>query len=110
MKKFSFFPCLDQLSGNPYWLILKDGLVKSGLEFYDNDFLRLKRLIKRRGRGDILHFHYIQQFYAYKEKKARLDWVLRLGRNIILARMLGYQTIFTLHNLISHLSIIPKMG
>jgi glycosyltransferase involved in cell wall biosynthesis len=52
-----------------------------------------------RSRCQVIHFHYIQQFYAYEEMYARLRWVIRFARNLLAARAMGYRTIFTLHNL-----------
>ncbi len=54
-----------------------------------------------------MHFHYVQQFYAYENTYARLKWVLRLASNLVLARMLGYHTVLTLHNLMPTYPLSP---
>lgn len=93
-------PSLNTLSANPYWSILKGSLAELQVQSIDTDMaIWGKRwLIQNRNRADVLHFHYIQQFYAYEGTRARLRWVLRFAANLFLARILGYRTVFTLHN------------
>lgn len=96
-----FFPSLDQLSGNPYWMILNSALADAGVEYGAGASPGFGRrwLWANRDLIDILHFHYVQHFYAYERTGARLRWVLRFARNLLLARQWGYRTVFTLHNL-----------
>lgn len=98
--RVAFFPDAAMLSGNPYWKILKSGLEVAGAAFIsppDNHLLRW--LWATRNQPTILHLHYVQQFYAYEKDYARLRWVLRLARNLSLARLWGHRVVFTLHNL-----------
>jgi glycosyltransferase involved in cell wall biosynthesis len=94
------FPDIDQLLENPYWSILRTGLRDLDVEFsprgsgFGGRWLRANR-----SSVDVLHFHFVQQFYAYESTGARLRWVVRFARNLILAGAWGYRTVFTLHNL-----------
>jgi beta-1,4-mannosyltransferase len=93
-----FFPELSD--ANPYGEILT-----SELECFDVKVIGMGKrpfgrrwLLLNRRRIQVLHFHYVQQFYAYEAVHARLRWVLRFASNLLLARLLGYRTVFTLHN------------
>ena len=94
------FPSIDRLEANPYWSILRSQLGDLGVGF-TSDVSQFGRrwLWANRSSIDVLHFHYIQGFYAYEGSGARLRWVLRFARNLLLARAWGYRTVFTLHNL-----------
>lgn len=72
-----------------------------GCRFDEDDeaSFRMQWLIQKRGKVQVLHFHYLQQCYAYELKYARLRWMLRMVRNLLAARVLGYRVVFTLHNL-----------
>lgn len=96
-----FVPPLAELAPNPYWALLRRGLEAEGVLFGDEtaDSFTLRTLRGERSRPRLFHFHYIQQFYAYEGRWARLRWVLRFGRNLALARAWGHRLIFTLHNL-----------
>lgn len=97
------------MAGNPYWSHLAASLRETGLMVSDgkNESLRLKWLWANRGKGIVLHLHYIQQFYAFEVYHAKLGWVLRFARNLIIARLLGYLTVFTLHNLTPTYPLYP---
>jgi glycosyltransferase involved in cell wall biosynthesis len=97
----AFFPEYEQMAGNPYWAILREGLELQGLIVDETNTGVFGRRWLWQHRKEIcaLHFHYIQQFYAYEETRARLRWVMRFASNLKLANLLGYQTAFTLHNL-----------
>jgi glycosyltransferase involved in cell wall biosynthesis len=98
--RVAFFPDADALTGNPYWSILKDGLIASGVQFVSPDRSLLHWLWETRSQPTVLHLHYVQHFYGYEGDTARLRWVLRLARNLGLARLLGHKVIFTLHDLV----------
>ncbi len=90
------------MKGNPYWAILESILQKNGFEVYENPprLITLKWLVNHRNKVNILHIHFIHQFYASsKPGRVRLIYVLLFGMNLIAARLLGYKTIFTLHDL-----------
>ncbi len=97
------------MSGNPYWSLLAASLREAGVMVSDgkNESFRLKWLWANRGKGFVLHLHYVQQFYAFEGYHAKLLWVLRFARNLIIARLLGYLTVFTLHNLTPTYQLYP---
>lgn len=97
--RITFFPDDTALSGNPYWMILKKGLEATGAQYVIPDVSLLRWLWQTRHQPTVLHIHYVQQFYAYENDTARLRWVVRLARNLRLARLWGHHVIFTLHNL-----------
>lgn len=99
MYRVAAFPTIEQLNQNPYWQILQTELAGKGIETIPTTQFSRRWLQQNRGQVDILHFHYIQPFYAYERTNARLRWVLRFARNLLLARIWGYRTVFTLHNL-----------
>jgi beta-1,4-mannosyltransferase len=103
------FPLLGELSANPYWALLAQGLEEAGVTSVEEAGRVFGRrwLLRNRGRIHVLHFHYVQQFYAYEHTHARTRWVLRLGLNLLLARLLGYRTVFTLHNLTPTYPLAP---
>ena len=99
MRLVCHFPSIRALSENPYWRILQDNLTQHGIHSADSDGIFGRRwLLQKRGKIDVLHFHYVQQFYVYESARAKLRWVLRFASNLLLARLLGYRTVFTLHN------------
>jgi glycosyltransferase involved in cell wall biosynthesis len=97
--KAVFLPSADELVGNPYWEILCQALQREGVEVARLHGFGRRWLWRHSRDVDVLHFHYIQQFYAYEGTTARLRWVLRFALHLLLARALGYRTVYTLHNL-----------
>jgi len=99
-KSVAFFPSLPSYSGNPYWKLLAMRLGDLGYEVIDDnpDTISLRWLSRNRNRTPILHFHFIQQAYAYEKDYARLRWVIRFARNLLAARVFGYRIIWTMHN------------
>jgi glycosyltransferase involved in cell wall biosynthesis len=106
--KIASFPDLDYLSTNPYWKILKDDIEREGYENAIAADFRLKWLFNHRNQVQILHFHYVHQFYEYEYDYARLLWVMRFARNLIVAKVLGYKIIFTLHDLTPTFRLEPE--
>ena len=100
-NKVVFFPILSQMAGNPYWTLLASGLKDAGFEVVDQpDCYKVSWLFKHRNLIDIIHFHYFQSLYCNGgHTRARLIYVLRFAIYLILARLLGYKTVLTLHNL-----------
>ncbi len=100
-KSVAFFPALEQMSANAYWPILASELEKSGITFCDGTPLAFSAswLFKNRGQINILHLHFIQQFYQTRKGYTRFLKVLRFALYMLLARALGFRTVFTLHNL-----------
>ncbi len=106
--KVAFYPELEKLSGNPYWDMLVSGLQTRGVEIVSGGNGGRRWLLKNRGKVQVLHFHFIQQFYGYEKTRARLPWVLRFMTNLLLAKSLGYQTVFTVHDLRPTWPLLPR--
>ncbi len=86
---------------NPYWSLLRGALQDVGVEFDDSPSWSFSRrwLSANRGRVQVVHFHSVRHFWEYELTQARLRWVLRFARNVLLSRALGYRTVFTVHDL-----------
>jgi len=99
--RVAFFPTVKNMSGNPYWPMLVLALEKIGIQFHYETpgAFTTGWLLKNRKTIDVLHLHYCQQFYTIRKGQTRLLSVLRFGFNMLLARVLGFRTVFTLHNL-----------
>jgi beta-1,4-mannosyltransferase len=108
-SRVAFFPNFEALTANPYWRILAESLEVKGMRVEKSgaNSFSLRWLLANYRKVNILHLHYIQQFYAFENTQARLRWVIRFARNLITARILGYRTVFTLHNLKPTYSLHP---
>jgi len=97
--RVAWFP--QEYVDNPYLTQLRNSLQGLGVEFEGSAPWTFGRrwLWRNRGKVQLLHLHVVQRFYAYKATRARLRWVVRFARNLMLARVLGYRTVFTLHDL-----------
>jgi beta-1,4-mannosyltransferase len=100
-RHVAFFPSIKFMSSNPYWTVLISALEKSGVVFHYNtpSVFNLKWLLDNRTQINVLHLHYCQQFYTVRKGKTRLSSIMRFAFILLLARILGFRTIFTLHNL-----------
>lgn len=101
-KSVAFFPSAEQLSFNPYWLMLSSALGKEGIDVIADTprTFSYKWLYNNRKRIGVLHLHFIQKFYATNQKgRTRLVNVILFGLKMLAARILGFRTIFTLHDL-----------
>jgi len=96
-----FYPMLSQMAGNPYWSLLASGLKDFGVEVVEEpECYKIGWLFTHRNLIDIIHFHYFQSLYCNGgHTRARLIYVLRFAIYLILARLLGYRTVLTNHNL-----------
>lgn len=106
----AFVPCLDDLTSNPYWAILASALSREGAVVLPRNpgTLRIRWLWANRGSIDVLHLHYIQSHYVVEARHARFRWVLRFARNIMIARMLGYRIVWTVHDETPAFPLRPK--
>jgi beta-1,4-mannosyltransferase len=97
----AFYPSLAQLAGNPYWEMLVLGLKEVGVRVVEESAsYKVGWLIRNRKKIDILHLHYFQSQYCNSGKtKARLFYVIRFGLSLLWARIMGYRTVLTNHNL-----------
>ena len=100
-NKVVFYPMLSQMAGNPYWTLLASGLKDAGVEVVEQpECYKISWLFKHRNQIDIIHIHYFQSLYCNSgHTRARLIYILRFAIYLILARLLGYRTVLTNHNL-----------
>lgn len=104
----AFFPALKYMSGNPYWPVLVSGLEKLGVQFYDDTgTFTFTWLLNHRKEINTLHLHYCQPYFTWRRGKTHILFVIRFALTLFFARVLGYQTIFTLHNLEPTYSLQP---
>lgn len=96
-----FYPSLQKMQDNPYWVMLGSGLNAAGVRIVEEpESHKLGWLFKKRSEIDVLHIHYFQSLYCNSgHTKARLVYVLKFAFYLLLARLLGYRTVLTLHNL-----------
>jgi glycosyltransferase involved in cell wall biosynthesis len=96
-----FYPSLQKMIDNPYWVMLADGLREAGVEIVEEpESHKFVWLLKKRGKSQIIHLHFFQSLYCNSgHTRARLVYVLKFALYLLLARLLGYKTVLTLHNL-----------
>ena len=108
----AFFPQAVDSSRNPYLYLLKTGLEKTGCSLVtDNpNQLCFSWLIQNRKKVTVLHFHWHQFQYINVEKR-KLSWKGLFGftSSLALARLLGYKVVWTMHNVIPHENIYPRI-
>ena len=96
---------------NPYGALLVEALQKRGLiverlqyQARDDDahVVDAGWLWCNRGRFQALHLHWI--FGVYLADSVLLAWLrlIRFAARLLLARLLGYRVVWTLHNLLPH--------
>lgn len=100
-RRVVFYPSLQKMIDNPYWVMLADGLRTAGIDILDEpESHKLVWLYKKRKKVDVLHFHYFQSLYCNSgHTRARLIYVAKFALYLLLARLLGYRTVLTMHNL-----------
>ncbi len=100
-REVVFFPAVVLMTDNPYWQILKSSIEKLGVPISSDtpERFSLSWLVCRRKRVCILHFHYFQGFYKSSNGIKKFIKLVMFASNMIAARLLGYRTVLTLHNL-----------
>lgn len=105
------------LPRSPWWRAvtyltqLETGLRQLGVETVDDpsDGLSWRWLVRNRGQVDILHLHWLQYHY---DRGTTLDsawaWLIFIAK-ALLARLLGYGIVWTLHNLEPHEQRHPRL-
>ncbi|MCC7355151.1 MAG: glycosyltransferase [Anaerolineae bacterium] len=89
---------------NPYLDLLETGLKQLSVVTADdpNDGLSWRWLLQQRSVVDVLHLQWVQYHYN-RDTAPRSVWALSLfTAKLILARLLGYRLVWTLHNLQPH--------
>jgi beta-1,4-mannosyltransferase len=96
--------------GNPYWERLQASLEQGGIEFVSTDdplYLQWRWLVRHRDQVDVLHLHHVQHHYACNEEEASGQMLLKFVGKLLLARLLGYRIVWTMHNLYPHKPLQP---
>jgi beta-1,4-mannosyltransferase len=100
--RVAWYPRSVDLKGNPYWERLQEALEEYGIEFetsHDSYWMARRWLLAHRPDVDVLHFHFIQPQYGGSDERASLRRVLKFASDLILARLLGYRIVWTVHDL-----------
>jgi glycosyltransferase involved in cell wall biosynthesis len=100
--KVAWFPKSENLVRNPYWERLQATLQALGVEFetsHDSYWTQRRWLLANRGHIQVLHFHFIQPHYIANEDRASLRRLFKFTADLLLARMLGYRIVWTVHDL-----------
>jgi glycosyltransferase involved in cell wall biosynthesis len=93
---------------NPYQELLYAELAKYGIQVVDDGEFKLHWLIRRRTHGNVLHFHWPQDYYSWWRRPARLrsalSWlkVAVFAGRLVTARLLGYAIAWTIHEVFPH--------
>lgn len=99
--RVAWYPKAVDLAGNPYWPRLQAELEALGVEFemsHASYWTARRWLLEHRHTVDVLHFHFIQPQYTMGER-ASLRRLLKFTSDLLLARLLGYRIVWTVHDL-----------
>lgn len=105
-------PQLEIYSGNPYWERLQDALARLGVTFVSTEdklYLQWGWLVRHRRDVDVLHLHHLQHHYDYQQTRASWQMLLKFVGKLILARLLGYRIVWTMHNVYPHQRLRPLL-
>jgi len=108
-KYIAFFPSVNSMAANPYWPTLVEELSKSGYivdEQTPSSFTTAWLIINRK-KFRVLHIHYFQQFYKSSTLIKKLVKLILFAINMVFARVIGYRTVLTLHNLEGTYTVNP---
>ena len=100
--RVAWFPKTSELPGNPYWIRLQEALEAEGVEFetsHSSFWLTRRWLLNHRRDVDVLHFHFIQPQYIGGDDRVSVRRMFKFLSDLILARLLGYHLVWTLHDL-----------
>lgn len=103
------------LATNAYQRLLYEHLADWGITLVQTERLRLGWLRRMRHEVGILHFHWIQPYYAYAGRPTRLRPLFGVARlalfagRLAAARRLGYRIVWTIHQTRPHDSETPRL-
>ena len=100
--RVAWFPKTADLAGNPYWPRLQAELEALGVEFetsHASCWTARRWLLDHRKSVDVLHFHFVQPQYMGSDERASLQRLLKFTSDLLLARLLGYRIVWTVHDL-----------
>lgn len=102
--RVSFFPSSSHWDVNPSLALLRRALQAQGATLVKppGDGLGLRWLWGQRGQVDVLHFHWIQYHYRLLGQPGSVWALAKFAAKLLLARLLGYRLVWTLHNVLPH--------
>lgn len=109
--RIRFLPQTEVYVGNPYWKQLQSSLEQLGIEFVqaeDKLYLQWRWLFRNRRRVDVIHFHFLEHHYAAGNTHASGLLLMKFVVKLLLAKLLGYRIVWTLHNLYPHEKLYPE--
>lgn len=109
--KVVFLPQTEIYAGNPYWEQLQASMEQQGVEFvqtHDKLYLQWRWLVRNHRRIDVIHLHFLQHHYAADDKRASAKLLIKFIAKMILAKLLRYRIVWTLHNLYPHEKLQPE--
>ena len=110
MMRVAFFPKVEAYKDNPYWKLLESSLKEVGAELVntnDKYYLQWQWLLRNRNQIEILHLHHLEPHYAADQHHASPKLFAKFIGKLLLARLLGYRIVWTLHNLSPHDPLEP---
>src|SRR5438067_3515671 len=82
---------------NPYQQLLYESLREVGFHLAPAARLRFRWLWKSRRTVGCLHFHWLTPYYHHETSIGRLGRVPLLAARLVVARVLGYRIVWTVH-------------
>ena len=88
---------------NPYGALLRAGLEARGHQVSGEPYYQLRfRGLLTNARADVLHINHVYHYYKHPWRMVSLLRLSRLALWLMLARVLGMNVVWTLHNLYPH--------
>ncbi|HEY9709635.1 MAG TPA: glycosyltransferase family 4 protein [Oculatellaceae cyanobacterium] len=109
--KVVFLPQTEIYEGNPYWTQLQTNLEQLGVVFVQTEdklFLQWRWLLRNRRCVNVIHFHFLKHHFSADEKYASTRLLMKFLGKLLLAKLLGYRIVWTLHNLSPHEKLEPE--
>lgn len=105
-----FLPQTDVHKGNPYWQQLQASMENEGAVFVETEdkfYLQWRWLLQNRRQVDVIHLHFLKHHYTVREEANSLSMLVKFVFKLLFARLLGYELIWTVHNLYPHEKLQP---
>ncbi len=89
--------------------LLENGIKKAGIDLIPitNDSPYIRWLFNNRNIIKIIHFHWLHTQYQRETRKDTILNLLRLIFRLLIAKIIGYRIIWTVHNLYPHEMFFP---
>jgi glycosyltransferase involved in cell wall biosynthesis len=105
----SSFPSIR--NDNPYLNLSQKALEEHGVRFdrSSGDWLQWRWLLDNRRRVNVLHLHWTQYHYARRKRRASVAAFVKFAVKLLLARVLRYRIVWTMHNVLPHERNFPSI-